>query len=56
MALVVENMPANARDVGWGDPLEEGIATHSTSPAWRIPWIKEPGGLRPKGSQRVRNH
>ena len=45
MALVVKNMPANARDVGWGDPLEEGIATHSTSPAWRIPWIKEPGGL-----------
>ena len=32
-------------DLGWEDPLEEGIATHSSILAWRIPWIEEPGGL-----------
>ena len=44
MALVVKNLPANAGDVrdvgwslGWEDPLEEGIATHSSILAWRIP-------------------
>ena len=31
--------------LGWEDPLEEGTATHSRTPAWRIPWIKKPGGL-----------
>ena len=31
--------------LGWEDPLEEGMATHSSIPAWRIPWIEEPGGL-----------
>ena len=30
--------------LGWGDPLEEGMATHSNIPAWRILWTKEPGG------------
>ena len=37
------------------DPLEEGIATHSSILAWRIPWTKEPGGLQSLGSQRVRH-
>ena len=32
------------RSLGWEDPLEEGVATHSTL-AWRIPWTEEPGGL-----------
>ena len=31
---------------GWEDPLEEGMATRSSSFAWRIPWTEEPGGLR----------
>ena len=41
------------RYLGEKDPLEEEIATHSSIPAWRIPWIEEPGGLQSKGSQRV---
>ena len=39
--------------LGWEDPLEEGMATHSSILAWRIPWTEEPGGLRSMGSQRV---
>ena len=35
------------------DPLEEGMATHSSILAWRIPWTEEPGGYSPRGSQRV---
>ena len=35
------------------DPLEEGMATHSSILAWRIPWTQEPGGLQSVGSQRV---
>ena len=37
----------------WEDPLEKGIATHSSILAWRIPWAEEPGGLQSMGSQRV---
>ena len=37
----------------WEDPLEEGMATHSSILAWRIPWIEEFGGLQSIGSQRV---
>ena len=40
--------------LGWEDPLEEGMATHSSILAWRIPWTEEPGGLQSTGSQRVR--
>ena len=36
---------------GWEDPLEEGMATHSSSLAWRIPWTEEPEGLQSAGSQ-----
>ena len=47
----------NAKDLGLipglEDPLEEGMATHSSILAWRIPWIEEPGGLQPTGSQRI---
>ena len=39
--------------LGLEDPLEKGMTTHSSILAWRIPWIKEPGGLQSKGSQRV---
>ena len=41
------------RSLGWEDPLEEGMATHSSILAWRVPWIEEPGGLQSMGSQRV---
>ena len=37
----------------WEDPLEKGMATHSSILAWRIPWTEEPGGLQFMGSQRV---
>ena len=39
--------------LGWEDPLEKGMATHSSILAWRIPWTEEPGGLQSTGSQRV---
>ena len=39
--------------LGREDPLEEGMATHSSILAWRIPWIEEPGGLQSMGLQRV---
>ena len=35
--------------LGWEDPLEEDMATHSSIPAWRIPWTEEFGGLQFKG-------
>ena len=35
--------------------LEKEMTTHSSIPAWRIPWREEPGGLQPMGSQRVRH-
>ena len=43
----------NVGDLGWEDPLEEGMATHSCILAWRIPWTEEPGGLPSMGSQRI---
>ena len=43
------------QSLGWEDPLEEGMATHSTIPAWRIPRTEEPGGLQSMGLQRVRH-
>ena len=42
------------RSLGWDDPLKEGMATHSSIPAWRIPRAEEPDRLQPMGSQRVR--
>ena len=39
--------------LGWEDPLEKEMATHSSILAWRIPWTEEPGGLQSTGSQRV---
>ena len=54
---VVKNLPARQEtwvgSLGWEDPLEEGMATHSSILAWRIPWTEEPGGLQSIGSQRV---
>ena len=39
--------------LGWEDPLEEGVATHSSILAWKIPWTEELGGLQSMGLQRV---
>jgi len=39
--------------LGQEDPLEEGMATHSSILAYRIQWTEEPGGLQPIGSQRI---
>ena len=43
------------RSLGWEDPLEKEMATHSSILAWRIPWTEEPGGLQSTGSPRVRH-
>ena len=41
------------QSLSWEDPLEDGVATHSSILAWRIPWTEEPGGLQSIASQRV---
>ena len=59
VAQMVKNLPAMqetwVRSLGQEDPLEKGMATHSTILAWRIPWTEEPGGLQSMRSQRVRH-
>ena len=39
--------------LGWEDPLEKGMASHSSNLVWKIPWTEEPGGLQSMGSQRA---
>ena len=39
------------QSLAWEDPLEEGMATHCSTLAWRIPWTEEPGGLQSTGRQ-----
>ena len=41
------------RSLGWEDPLQKGMATHSSILAWRTPWTEEPGGLQSMGLQTV---
>ena len=57
VAQLVKNLPALqetwVRFLGWEDPLEEEMATHSSILAWEIPWTEEPGGLQTMGLQRV---
>ena len=54
---VVKNLPVmqktRGRSLGWEDPLEEGMATHSSILAWKIPRTEEPGRLQSMGLQRV---
>ena len=54
---VVKNPPAmqeaQVQSQGREDSLEEGVASHSSILAWRIPWTEESGGLQSIGSQRV---
>ena len=63
LAIVVKNLPSNAGDegdvgsipVGQEDPLEEEMATHSSTLALRSPWTEGPGGLQSMGLQRVKH-
>ena len=50
-----ETQEMQVPSLGPEDPLEEGMATHSSILAWRIPWTEEPGGLQSRGLQRVRH-
>ena len=58
MAQTVKNLPAmqetQVPSLGWEDPLEKGMATHSGILAWRTPLSEEPGTLQAMGSQKVR--
>ena len=59
VAQMVKNLPAMqetwVQSLGWKDPLEKGIATHSSIRVWRISWTVEPGKLQSMGLQRVRH-
>ena len=50
---VQETQEMRIRSLGWEDPLEEAMATHSSILAWKIPWTKESGKLLSIGLQRV---
>ena len=54
---MVKNLPAmqetQVQSLGWEDPLEKGMTTHSSILAWRIPWTEKPDGLQFMGLQRV---
>ena len=57
VAQMVKSLPAMqetwVRSLIWEDPLEKGMATHSSILAWEIPWREKPGGLQSMGLQRV---
>ena len=57
VAQMVKRLPAmwetGVRSLGREDPLEKGMANLSSTLAWKIPWMEEPGGLESMGSQRV---
>ena len=59
VAQSVKNLPAiqeiRVRSLGWEDPLEKEMATHSSILAWKISWTEEPGRLQSMGSQRIRH-
>ena len=56
---MVKHLPAvqetQVQSLGWEDPLEKEMATHSSTLAWKIPRTEEPGGLQSMGSQKVRH-
>ena len=60
VAQMVKNLPAmqetQVQSLGWEDPLEKGMVTHSSTLAWRIPWIWEPGRPQSMGTQTVGHH
>ena len=54
---MVKNLQeTRVQNLSWQDPLEKGMATHSSILAWRIPWTEEPAGPQSMGSQRVRHN
>ena len=57
VAQMVKSLPVMqetwVRSLSWEDPLEKGMATHSSILAWEIPWREKPGGLQSMGLQRV---
>ena len=59
VAQMVKLLPAvwetRVQSLGWEDPLQKEMATHSSTLAWKIPWTEEPGGLQSTGLQRVRH-
>ena len=59
MAQMVKHLPAmqetQVQSLGWEDPLEKEMATHSSTLAWKIPWTEESGRLQSIGLQRVRH-
>ena len=54
MPAMQETQEMQVQCLGGEDPLEEGMATHSSALAWRIPWTEEAGGLQSLGSQKSR--
>ena len=59
MAQTVKRLPTmqetQVRSLGWEDPLEKEMAPHSSTLAWKIPWMEDPGRLQSMGSQTVRH-
>ena len=59
VAQTVKRLPTmqatQVRSLGWEVPLEKEMATHSSTLAWKISWMEEPGRLQSTGSQRVRH-
>ena len=55
LAAMQETQEIQVRFQGWEEPLEEGMSTHFSILAWRIPWTNETDSLQSKGSQRVRH-
>ena len=57
MTQIVNNLPAmretQVQSLGWEDPLEKGMATHSSIPTWESPWTEEAGVLQSLGLQRI---
>ena len=57
VAQMVRRLPTmqetQVRSLGWEDPLEKAMATHSSTLAWKIPWMEEPGRLQSMELQRV---
>ena len=60
VAQTVKNLPAmqdtQVQSLGWEDPLEKEMATHSSTLAWKIPWMEEPSGIQSMGLQKVRHN
>ena len=59
VAQMVKNLPTiqetEARSLGWDDPLDKRMATHSNILPWRIPWTEDPAGLQSMGVAKSQN-